>query len=283
MSVDKPKTYSGDLDNLPDALAPLCIPSRWVGWRWTLIKNKQGVEKWTKPPYRAANPAAHASSTDPDTWDNLATALSAVKDGKADGIGFALKDTYYGAVDLDDCRDPKTSEIDQWAQDTLALVHDVYVEVTPSGTGLRIVGYAEKDELDTKWKVVGARERAQIELYRHSGRYITITGLQIGDCRELTNIDALLDDLDKRRPGGKRTNGTASPNGNGHDHGLFDTDDLIVDGAPVGQRSEAFARVVWSLAGTGCSADKIERALRAHPSGIAEKYLKPKDRTRGSC
>src|SRR5262249_22263536 len=146
-------------------------------------------------------------------------------------------------------------------------------------SGLRIIGRSRGDKLHTNWEVVGARSHARIELYCDADRYITITGLQVGDCSELTSIDELLDDLDKSRPGSKQTNGDAVLSGNGHDAGLFDTDDLIENGAPPGQRSEAFARAVWSMAGTGCTADEIEAELRAYPNGIAAKYLKP-DRLR---
>ncbi|CUH48952.1 DUF3987 domain-containing protein [Ruegeria atlantica] len=41
-------------------------------------------------------------------------------------------------ADLDGCRDPVTGVIDQWAQDIISL-EETYVEVSASGTGLRIV------------------------------------------------------------------------------------------------------------------------------------------------
>jgi hypothetical protein len=51
-------------------------------------------------------------------------------------------------------------------------------------------------------------------------------------------------------------------------------DELLEKGAPKSQRSEAFAKVVWSLAGQGLSVDDIEAQLREHPGGIAAKYGK---------
>ena len=42
-----------------------------------------------------------------------------------------------------------------------------------------------------KWKIEGAREGAAIEIYRNAERYITITGVQIGECKELAPLDVL--------------------------------------------------------------------------------------------
>jgi AAA domain len=49
-------------------------------------------------------------------------------------------------------------------------------------------------------------------------------------------------------------------------------DDLIRNGIAEPHRSENFARVVWSLAGSGMVVDKINSLLEQHPNGIAEKY-----------
>jgi Protein of unknown function (DUF3987) len=57
-------------------------------------------------------------------------------------------------------------------------------------------------------------------------------------------------------------------------NGADDIDGLIERGAPKSQRSEAFARVVWSLAGQGLSQQEIEETLKQHPDGIAQKYAK---------
>src|SRR5262249_11316961 len=48
--------------------------------------------------------------------------------------------------------------------------------------------------------------------------------------------------------------------------------DLIRNGAPERQRSEAFQGVVWRLANCGHTIDEIEQILAAHPNGVAKKY-----------
>ena len=111
---DQPRTFNGDLAALPAALRPLTKQKRWIVWRW--VQKKPGA-KWTKPPYRADGPSAHALSNEPSTWSNYAAAVAAVQAGKADGIGYVLTDSDTGAIDLDKCRNLDTGKITPWAQE----------------------------------------------------------------------------------------------------------------------------------------------------------------------
>ena len=118
-------------DHLPKALAPLITLPHWVIWRWEATKGG----KRTKVPYQAAQPDRKATSTDPRTWSDFATAAGAAKN--ADGIGFCLLNSDYGAFDIDHCRDAASGAIDPWAKALVARAGS-YAEVTVSGTGLRI-------------------------------------------------------------------------------------------------------------------------------------------------
>ena len=259
-----PKTYSGDLADPPPALNALCLRDHWVTWQWR--RGKNGKE-WTKPPFRADSPSELAANNNPATWTTHHAAVAAVLAGKAHGIGFVLTNTNIGAVDLDKCRDPETGKVDAWAQKILDQASSAYVEVTVSGTGLRIIGIACGAAVHRKFNLKADRERAAIEVYRGAVRYITVSGLQIGNCHELPNIDALIDDLVT-----EHTDSSEHDTQNGFD--LDDIDALIRNGAPEGQRSEAFARVVWSLAGQGYTQEAIEKELRQFPGGIAAKFIK---------
>jgi hypothetical protein len=263
-----PKTYSGDFATPPPALAPLFSDRNWVIWKW-VSKN----QKWTKPPFCVANPECHAANNRPETWGMHSTAVSAVLAGKANGIGFVLTDTRYAAVDLDKCCDPETGTIDAWAQSIVGRAPNAYVEITVSGTGLRVIGVAIGPQTHRKFAVSNAREGAAVEVYRKATRFITVSGMQIGDCAELTNIDALIDYIVAQHDGKQtHTNGAHSA----HNGNVFDNiDDLIKNGAPIGQRSQNFIRVVWSLLGQGLSQEEIEQELRRYPNGIAAKYLNP--------
>jgi hypothetical protein len=263
-----PKTHNGDLANPPAALAQLCLDPRWVCWRWTW-----NGKVWTKPPYRASDPAALAKNNDPATWSTRSIAVKAVLAGKAHGVGFALANSNIAALDLDKCRDPETGAIDDWAQQILNAAPNAYQEVTVSGCGLRIIGFAAGPENHRKFSIGGGSEGAAVEVYRKATRYITVSGLEISRCAALPNIDKLIDDIIAQYDRAEHSAGNGR-NTSGGEFAFDDIDTLIKNGAPETQRSEAFARCVWSLAGRGLSADKIEARLRRYPNGIAAKYIK---------
>src|SRR5262245_29171376 len=89
---------------LPSALSTLTPQPRWVVWK--LVKKDNG--KFTKPPYQGRDPSRFADSTEPETWTDFETCRKLRTEGKVDGIGFALKDSDIGAVDIDDCRNKDT-------------------------------------------------------------------------------------------------------------------------------------------------------------------------------
>src|SRR5215813_4106806 len=135
----KPITQQGNLAKLPRALAPLTERPQWAVWRWT--QKPDGT--WQKPPYMATQAERHASTKDPTTWSDYSTALATVQAGHADGISYVLTaEDPFAAIDLDHCRELSTHSIDIWAQLFLERGRKTYSEVTPSGTGCRIWGFA---------------------------------------------------------------------------------------------------------------------------------------------
>jgi putative DNA primase/helicase len=127
-----------------------------------------------KVPYQSRHPRRLAKTNDPKTWSSYTEAVKAAPQ-KGGGIGFMLLGSGFGALDLDDCREPKTGRIDAWAQDLIARADGAYVEVTPSGCGLRIIGVAEGEEVHT----IRQMGRGKVEVYRNTPRYITITGREL--------------------------------------------------------------------------------------------------------
>jgi putative DNA primase/helicase len=152
--------------------AELKALSQFVVWK---MEERAGTTKGTKIPYDAKT-GRKAKSTDPQTWASFDVALQACSTGKYDGIGFTF-DKGYSGVDLDNCRDPQTGEIELWAFDIVMML-DSYTEISPSGTGLHIL---LKAKLDGK----GAR-RNGIELY-DKGRYFTLTGQHLKDTPTVIN------------------------------------------------------------------------------------------------
>ncbi|TGD94937.1 hypothetical protein EU555_30500 [Methylobacterium nonmethylotrophicum] len=188
-----------------------------------------------------------------------------------------LAGSLYGAFDLDDCRNPATGEVAEWA---LAKVQDAasYAEVTTSGTGLRVLGLASGPKVHRNQVVPGTGGR--LETYRGCERYIVVTGEHLpGSPEVLAEIDAEIDAtvawLDEAKQAAKTAKAAA---GRGQDREQRrtdlppDLDRLIRSGAPEGQRSEAFFHAVGWLKDLGWTVTAIVALLERHPGGIAEKY-----------
>jgi len=143
---------------LPEALRER---EQWVCWR---EEDRDG-----KPTKIPVTPGAggFASSTESDTWSDFETALEYTETEHADGIGFVFtNDDPIVGVDLDDCRDPETGDVDDAARDIIDRL-DSYTEVSPSGTGYHVLIKGELPE--------GRNRRGNIELY-DTARFFTVTG-----------------------------------------------------------------------------------------------------------
>jgi hypothetical protein len=265
--VSKPRTYNADLARLPLALISLTNELRWVVWHWELRTKKAGKEKWTKPPRMARDPGRNARSNDPSTWGSYEDALAAVAAGNADGIGFMLKDSNIGAIDLDHCVNKGNAKLVTWAEQLHGEAPRAYQEITVSGGGLRIIGTVSGPETHRKF-TFDRKTGAGIEIYRNTARYITVSGLEFGGpCPELPPLDDFIDRLMARHTGKD-----AGLDFNDADRQL-DYEDLIARGAPEGERSELFQAVVWHLANQGWAPEQIVDELSRHPNGIGAKYV----------
>jgi hypothetical protein len=280
MSEQKPKSQNADLANLPAALAPLCRRAHWVLWRWVWR-----FGKWTKPPFMPNG--ANAESDDPSTWSGYSVTLEAMHraNGSIDGLGFMLRKTGLTTVDLDHCLD-REGRPDPWAALWLESMDGAYVERTPSGEGLRIIGIGRGKRLQRRWTIKNApHPDAAIEIYRNCERYITITGAQISGGAKLQRIDASpivahYDAIKKAAKDAKAKNG--SKNGADNKTGTFDFnetgasidyDEVIRNGAPTNSdRSALFQSCVWHLTAKGRSVEEIVDELAQYPHGIGEKY-----------
>ncbi len=119
--------FSVDTNSIPPSLK---AADQWVHW-------KSGQEKATKTPW-VADAEKLASSTDPSTWRPFDIAAPSLSSDR--GLGFVLHPpSEYCFVDLDYVRNPQTKEIKPWAT-RLVNALSSYTEVSPSGTGLHILG-----------------------------------------------------------------------------------------------------------------------------------------------
>lgn len=152
-------------DAVPKELRAL---ERWVCW---------GLKQGRKVPFDPSMLNAPASSTDESTWASFDSARTVYEERQGDddafsGVGIVLNGDGLVGVDIDHCvangvPDPAA----------LRLLDDLgasYVEVSPSGTGLRAFGYAENLESGCKGRFNGL----SVELYSNA-RYLTVTGQPI--------------------------------------------------------------------------------------------------------
>jgi primase-polymerase (primpol)-like protein len=124
---------------------------------------------------------AFASSTNRETWRDHATAVSGAQQPGIDGIGFVLDGEGIACIDLDDCL--HDGVLDDWAQEIVDRCPRTYIEVSPSGRGLHIFGYAT---------VGKGRRSGGVEVYDR-GRYICVTGRRFGGFpRRLSDISAVV-------------------------------------------------------------------------------------------
>lgn len=144
-------------DNIPEELRHR---HQWLVWK----REKRG-DAITKVPYIAGG-VGKANTTDMMTWRTFDEAVAALQTGRYDGLGFVFSsgDPYAG-VDLDNCRNPETGELEEWAA---GIVEDLdgYAEVSPSGKGVHII---------IRGKAPNKR-RGRVEAYS-SERYFTMTGV----------------------------------------------------------------------------------------------------------
>ncbi|HEX6501646.1 MAG TPA: AAA family ATPase [Terriglobales bacterium] len=173
--------------------------SSWCLWK--LLVDEKG--RPTKVPFQCDN-RFKASCDNPSTWssfDEACRALECAPSRKA-GLGFqlGLEQCGFIFVDLDSCRNPQTGELAAWAEKYLER-HPTFVEVTPSGTGLRAIYRGDMilpNGLGTqKWYLqdmpgLTSDKRAQIEVFLHH-KYVAVTG-DLFDPR-LRTIEAFVGDL----------------------------------------------------------------------------------------
>jgi putative DNA primase/helicase len=148
-----------DTSNIPGELSE---HDQWLTWRWAVTHDGERTKQPVNP-----HSGQLASATNPSTWGSYEVAVAACDMFGYPGVGFVFTsgDPYVG-VDLDDCRDPETGEIEEWATKIINAL-DSYSEVSPSGNGVHII---VKGMLPP-----GGRRRDSFECY-DSARFFTVTG-----------------------------------------------------------------------------------------------------------
>ena len=165
---------------------------QWVMWRWA---TREGENKPTKPPYKTSSRSLNrgtAKNDTPSTWTTFEEAYAqSISDtpnfgikpndgrdpgpecGKLfSGIGYVFSaDDPYCGIDVDNCLKPDGTP-KRWATPIIDRLRPVaYLEVSPSGTGMKAWTKAVLPPNSRKVQTIGD---GKIEAY-DSGRYFTVT------------------------------------------------------------------------------------------------------------
>jgi putative DNA primase/helicase len=152
----------------PDFAVPddLAERDQWLLWRRETVAGREA-----KVPYSVRG--HRASSTNPRDWAEFPSALAEWRrrPERYAGLGFVFSpDDSFVGIDLDDCLDSDSAP-KAWAQGIVARFSDTYMEISPSGKGLKIWANGRLPA-----SVGGVRiGDGQIEMYDR-GRYFTVTG-----------------------------------------------------------------------------------------------------------
>ena len=166
---------------------------RWVLWRLVEVGEPP---RWSKLPTQTNG--LSASSTDPDTWADFLTVQAAYEADptRFAGVGFVFsdEDNLIG-VDLDDCYDATAQRFNNAALQQIADSVQGYMEVSPSGTGVKIFTRADL-------KSAHVDHAKGLEIYP-KGRYFTVTGHYISGTipQETQDIASIIPERESYKTG----------------------------------------------------------------------------------
>jgi putative DNA primase/helicase len=166
--LKRPEKMPVKFENIPEEMRNLT--KHWAYWKWSWEKGK-----WTKVPFTFDG--VHAKSNDENDWGALRPNITADIDKEGmDGVGFRLpldEDGFpeFTCVDIDNCRNRETSEIEPWVKDAIKSLNS-YTEVSPSGEGVKIFMQGPPPEGDFK------TSNGNFEVFT-MGRYLCVTGHHI--------------------------------------------------------------------------------------------------------
>lgn len=178
--------------NLPDSLKQtgyFCL------WKYEKDKN----DRLTKVPYNART-KGHAESNNIKTFAPFKTAIKEAEAPEYDGLGIGVFDDLT-AIDIDHCIDDDGT-ISDMAQDIIDTM-DSYTEISPSGTGIRILFKDPGLTYDDKtYYIKNSNNGLEIYVSGMTKRFVTVTGNVIRDKDIETRVAVLPPILDKymKRP-----------------------------------------------------------------------------------
>lgn len=164
LNVQEPNWLEPIFENIPKELQQL----PWAVWRAEPKFDKQGkpTGKWSKAP-RNPKTGRMVGSNKPNLFGTFEEAKKAYETGAYTGVGVLLIGNGIVGIDIDDGKNliKRKNGLKQWLLN--ASEKDIYCEISPSGTGLRIFLTGHLDN--------GGKKRDGLEIYQDE-RFLTVTG-----------------------------------------------------------------------------------------------------------
>lgn len=158
-------------EQVPDELRRL---TRWVCWNYKWDDDKKD---WIKPPY--------SPRSGPEEWQKNLVSFDEARSvalRSRHGIGFKPETTdNFVFLDFDNCL--CDGVLDTAVANWLRFFPDTYHEVTPSGTGVRVIIKAGlTKDVSKAYPVPGTTGTATVEIYSRKN-YLTVTGQHWDKCQ----------------------------------------------------------------------------------------------------
>lgn len=154
-----------NIEAIPQEAKEHCL---WCLWKYETVGERQ-----TKVPYSPLG--GKANSANRATFTSFDKAVAEYQKGGYSGLGLGIFNGFC-AVDIDHCIEPDGLKISDMAQDIIDTM-DSYTEVSPSGTGIRILFKAKGFPYDkSKYYINNQKRGLEVYIEGATKKYVTVTG-----------------------------------------------------------------------------------------------------------
>lgn len=213
-------------DNIPQRIKDT---GQFCTWKY-----EQRKERMTKVPYNPL-PGKKASVDRPETFVDFKTAVNAAN--AYSGIGIRVTGQII-AIDLDHCIEDDVPL--PWASEIVEHFSDTYIEISPSGTGLRILALMPDGYVYDSNTFYIKKGNVEVYVAGATNRFVTLTGnvYQEGDVTEQAAALQWLLDTHMKRP--QSVSKCPLP-----EQDSFLSDESVVEKAMKAMNGEKFGRL-WN-------------------------------------
>lgn len=265
---------------------------QWVGWRRSPSRGKVPVQVNGKA----------ARVNDSSTWGTFNELIESGR--QLDGVGFVLTDSPYIGIDIDDCMDGGRLQRKAWK---VVERFGSYAELSPSGSGVHIIGKGKAVFPDDDGKSAWGRRQAGLmgfksfEVY-NSARYLTMTGRVLDGYESIVDVQDVLDAMTAalwpRKSAEREGEPDEKQEPSSREQTPLNDDSFLVQQASKGKRGEWFrslyergelaryggdhsradmALLGWLAFWTNGNARQMERLFSASALGRREKWRTRQD------